>query len=154
MRDEASDQQFMQRALQLAEQAEAAGEVPVGAVLVCQDVIIGEGWNQPIGLNDPTAHAEIMALRAAALRRGNYRLNDCTLYVTLEPCPMCAGAIVNARVKRVVFAAHDERAGAAGSVLQVLRHPQLNHICQVQSGVLMESAQTMLQRFFVHKRKK
>ena len=148
-----SDLPFMQRALELAREAEALGEVPVGAVLVANGEVIGEGYNQPISLNDPTAHAEIIALRAAAQSRGNYRLNDCTLYVTLEPCPMCAGALLQARVKRVVFAAHDKRAGAGGSVLQVLRHPQLNHICQLTPGVLADEAQQLLTQFFQKKRR-
>ncbi|QGX41834.1 tRNA adenosine(34) deaminase TadA [Permianibacter aggregans] len=143
----------MQRALQLAREAEAIGEVPVGALLVADGQVIGEGYNQPIRMNDPTAHAEIIALRAAAKHRGNYRLNDCTLYVTLEPCPMCAGALLQARVKRVVFAAHDKRAGAGGSVLQVLRHPQLNHICQLTPGVLADEAQQLLTQFFQNKRR-
>lgn len=147
-----TDLLFMQRALELARQAEAIGEVPVGALLVADGQVIGEGYNQPIRSNDPTAHAEIIALRAAAQKRGNYRLNDCTLYVTLEPCPMCAGALLQARVKRVVFAAHDKRAGAGGSVLQVLRHPQLNHICQLTPGVLADEAQQVLTRFFQKKR--
>lgn len=144
---------WMQAALQLAERAAAAGEVPVGAVLVRNGEKIAEGWNQPIALNDPTAHAEIVTLRAAAQALGNYRLNDCTLYVTLEPCPMCAGALVHARVKRVVYGSADERAGAAGSVLQLLRHPQLNHLCQVSAGVLADQASQQLQQFFASKRK-
>ncbi len=148
------DEMWMQQALLLAEHAAAAGEVPVGAVLVRNGEKIAEGWNQPIALNDPTAHAEIVTLRAAAQVLGNYRLNDCTLYVTLEPCPMCAGALVHARVKRVVYATADEKAGAAGSVLQVLRHPQLNHLCQVTAGVLAEAAKAQLTSFFQHKRKR
>ena len=150
---EQDDAFWMQQALQLASRAADAGEVPVGAVLVRNGEKIAEGWNQPIALNDPTAHAEIVTLRAAAQALGNYRLNDCTLYVTLEPCPMCAGALVHARVKRVVYGAVDERAGAAGSVLQVLRHPQLNHLCQVTSGVLAEQATSQLTTFFQNKRK-
>ena len=146
------DQHFMQMALALAARAAEAGEVPVGAVLVRDGEKIAEGWNQPIALTDPTAHAEIVALRAAAQRLGNYRLNDCTLYVTLEPCPMCAGALVQARVKRVVYATADDKAGAAGSVLQVLRHPQLNHLCQVSAGVLAVEAQHQLASFFAGRR--
>ena len=142
----------MRRALSLAQMAEQMGEVPVGAVIVCGDEIVGEGHNCPISSNDPTAHAEIVALRAAASKRGNYRLNDCTLYVTLEPCPMCAGAIVHSRIKRVVYAATDEKAGAAGSVLQVLRHPQLNHICKVEAGVLADASSQLLSAFFARKR--
>ncbi len=143
---------WMQQALQLATRAAEAGEVPVGAVLVRDGKMIAEGWNQPIATNDPTAHAEIVALRAAAQALGNYRLNDCTLYVTLEPCPMCAGALVHARVKRVVYATADDKAGAAGSVLQVLRHPQLNHLCHVSAGVLAEPAKAQLTAFFAGRR--
>lgn len=154
MSTHAQDEMWMQQALALAEQAAAAGEVPVGAVLVRNGEKIAEGWNQPIVLNDPTAHAEIVTLRAAAQVLGNYRLNDCTLYVTLEPCPMCAGALVHARVKRVVYATTDEKAGAAGSVLQVLRHPQLNHLCQVTAGVLADAAKEQLTAFFQQKRKR
>ena len=120
MANQDNDFLFMQTALQLAEKAETVGEVPVGAVLVLDDKIVGEGWNQPIGSHDPTAHAEIMAIRDAANRLDNYRLPDTTLYVTLEPCPMCAGAIVHARIKHVVFAATDPRSGAAGSVFDLL----------------------------------
>jgi tRNA(adenine34) deaminase len=147
------DEHWMQQALTLATRAAEAGEVPVGAVLVRDGKKVAEGWNQPIALNDPTAHAEIVTLRAAAQALGNYRLNDCTLYVTLEPCPMCAGALVHARVKRVVYATVDDKAGAAGSVLQVLRHPQLNHLCQVSAGVLAESAKAQLMVFFAERRK-
>lgn len=153
MTNEQHDEFWMQQALQLAAQAAAAGEVPVGAVLVRNGEKIAEGWNQPIALNDPTAHAEIVTLRAAAHALGNYRLNDCTLYVTLEPCPMCAGALVHARVKRVVYAAPDDKAGAAGSILQVLRHPQLNHLCQLTSGVLAAAAKAQLNEFFASRRK-
>lgn len=153
MTNEQEDAFWMQQALQLAARAADAGEVPVGAVLVRSGEKIAEGWNQPIALNDPTAHAEIVTLRAAAQTLGNYRLNDCTLYVTLEPCPMCAGALVHARVKRVVYAAPDDKAGAAGSVLQLLRHPQLNHLCQLTSGVLADVAKTQLSDFFASRRK-
>jgi len=150
---EQDDAVWMQQALQLAARAAEAGEVPVGAVLVRNGEKIAEGWNQPIALNDPTAHAEIVTLRSAAQALGNYRLNDCTLYVTLEPCPMCAGALVHARVKRVVYATPDDKAGAAGSVMQVLRHPQLNHLCQVTAGVLAEPAKSQLTEFFAGRRK-
>lgn len=153
MSNEQDDAFWMQHALQLAARAADAGEVPVGAVLVRNGEKIAEGWNQPIALNDPTAHAEIVTLRAAAQALGNYRLNDCTLYVTLEPCPMCAGALVHARVKRVVYAAPDDKAGAAGSVLQVLRHPQLNHLCQLTPGVLADAAKAQLSAFFASRRK-
>ncbi len=147
------DEFWMQQALALAARAAEAGEVPVGAVLVRGGEKIAEGWNQPIALNDPTAHAEIVTLRAAAQALGNYRLNDCTLYITLEPCPMCAGALVHARVKRVVYGTADDKAGAAGSVMQVLRHPQLNHLCQVTAGVLAAPAKAQLAEFFAARRK-
>ena len=140
----------MRRALELARSAEVAGEVPVGAVLVASDgQIIGEGWNQPIGAHDPTAHAEIVALRAAANAEGNYRLPGTTLYVTLEPCPMCAGAIVHARVERVVFGAVDPRSGAAGSVFDLLPSDErFNHYTRCEGGVLAQESADMLRRFF------
>lgn len=145
---ETADNAWMEHALRLAHRAEAEGEVPVGAVLVCDGEVIGEGWNRPIGAHDPTAHAEIQALRDAAFRIGNYRLPDSTLYVTLEPCPMCAGAIVHARVRRVVFAAHDPRSGAAGSVFDLLRSERLNHQAEVEGGVLAERSSALLKAFF------
>lgn len=135
-------------ALALARRAEAAGEVPVGALLVMGEEVLGEGWNQPVASHDPTAHAEVVALRAAALRATNYRLPGSTLYVTLEPCPMCAGAIVHARVARVVYGARDPRAGAAGSVLNVLEHPVLNHRAIVLGGVEAETSAMLLTDFF------
>jgi tRNA(adenine34) deaminase len=138
----------MRRALDLARHAEQAGEIPVGALVVLNDEVIGEGWNQPIVSHDPTAHAEIVALRAAATRLKNYRLTDTTLYVTLEPCAMCAGAIVQARVARVVYGATDPKAGAAGSVFNLLGSPSLNHRAQVTGGVLAEECGTMLRKFF------
>ena len=140
----------MRRALELARSAEIAGEVPVGAVLVASDgQIIGEGWNRPIGAHDPTAHAEIVALRAAANAEGNYRLPGTTLYVTLEPCPMCAGAIVHARVERVVFGAVDPRSGAAGSVFDLLPSDErFNHYTRCEGGVLAQESTDMLRRFF------
>jgi tRNA(adenine34) deaminase len=138
----------MERALALARRAAAAGEVPVGAVLVRDGEIIGEGYNRPISACDPTAHAEILALRQAAARVGNYRLPDSILYVTLEPCPMCAGAIVHARVKRVVFGASDPRTGAAGTVFNLLQAEQLNHRAEVEGGVLGEVCGELLQEFF------
>ena len=147
------DQQWMAHALALAERAAEQGEVPVGAVLVANGRIIGEGWNQMIALHDPTAHAEMQAVRAACAKTGNYRLTDATLYVTLEPCAMCAGALVHARVNRVVFAASDPRAGAAGSVLSVLNNLQLNHRCQVESGLQAARAGALLTDFFQNKRK-
>ncbi|MCM8856831.1 MAG: tRNA adenosine(34) deaminase TadA [Candidatus Thiodiazotropha sp. (ex Lucinoma kastoroae)] len=150
---ELTDQQFMQHALLLAERAESQGEVPVGAVVVLHDQIIGEGWNQPITLQDPTAHAEIMALRDAASNRGNYRLPETTLYVTLEPCPMCAGAIVHARVARVVYAASDPKGGAAGSVFKLLpTDERFNHRVVVDGGVLQAASTALLRDFFRRKR--
>jgi len=148
MADE-SDTGFMRRALDLALRAEQEGEVPVGAVLVKDGQIIGEGWNQPIGSHDPTAHAEIQALRAAAQKLRNYRLPDSTLYVTLEPCPMCAGAIVHARVKRVVFGAYDPRSGAAGSVFDLLPSDvRFNHRTECEGGVEAEASARILKAFF------
>lgn len=143
----------MARALELAASAEARGEVPVGAVLIDADgAVLGEGGNCVITTADPTAHAEIVALRAAAAAIDNYRLPDTTLYVTLEPCAMCAGALVNARVQRVVYAARDPRAGAAGSVFQVLDHPVLNHRCRVEQGPMEEEAGERLRAFFRSRR--
>jgi tRNA(adenine34) deaminase len=147
-----TDIHFMTRAIERAREAERAGEVPVGAVVVKDSVIVGEGWNRPIGTNDPTAHAEIVALRAAAQTLGTYRLLDTTLYVTLEPCPMCAGAMVHARVKRLVFAATDPRAGAAGSVFNIVQHEALNHRVVCESGVLQEECSRMLREFFLARR--
>ena len=143
---------FMARALELAREAERAGEVPVGAVIVKDDVIVGEGWNRPISTNDPTAHAEIVALRSAAQRLGTYRLLDTTLYVTLEPCPMCAGAMVHARVKRLVYAAADPRAGAAGTIFNIVQHPALNHRIECEAGLMGEECATMLRAFFQGRR--
>src|SRR6478735_8249760 len=125
----------MARALELAREAERAGEVPVGAVIVKDGAIVGEGWNRPISTNDPTAHAEIVAMRAAAQNLSTYRLLDTILYVTLEPCAMCAGAMVHARVKRLVYAATDPRAGAAGSVFNIVQHTALNHRIEMQPGL-------------------
>jgi tRNA(adenine34) deaminase len=147
-----TDEAFMRRALDLARHAEQAGEVPVGALVVLNDEILGEGWNQPIVSHDPTAHAEIVALRAAAIRLKNYRLTDATLYVTLEPCAMCAGAIVQARVARVVYGATDPKAGAAGSVFNLLDSSALNHRAQVTGGMLAEECGEMLRSFFEARR--
>jgi len=122
--------------------------VPVGAVLVRGESVLGEGWNQPIAAHDPSAHAEMVALRAAAARAANYRLPGTTLYVTLEPCAMCAGALVHARVARVVFGARDPRAGAGGSVLNLLQHPALNHRTEITAGVAEQAAAALLLRFF------
>ncbi|MDG4594183.1 MAG: tRNA adenosine(34) deaminase TadA [Candidatus Contendobacter sp.] len=148
------DRHWMRRALELAQRAADTGEVPVGAVLVRGDEVIGEGWNQPIGTRDPTAHAEVLALRAAAARVDNYRLVDSTLYATLEPCPMCAGALVHARVARVVFGAVDPRAGAAGTVFDLLRSAALNHRAEVVGGVLAEECAALLRSFFRTRRLK
>ncbi len=143
----------MRQALSLAERAAAEGEVPVGAVLVINGEVVGEGWNRPIAIQDPTAHAEVMALRDAATRLGNYRLCDSTLYVTLEPCPMCAGAIVHARVSRVVYAADDPKGGAAGSVFDLLpTDERFNHRVSVEGGLLQERSSEMLKEFFRHRR--
>jgi tRNA(adenine34) deaminase len=147
-----SDAIFMARALELAREAERAGEVPVGAVIVKDDAIVGEGWNRPISTNDPTAHAEIVALRAAAQQLGTYRLLDTTLYVTLEPCPMCAGAMVHARVKRLVYAATDPRAGAAGTIFNIVQHPSLNHRLDCEAGLMADECGTLLRAFFLGRR--
>ncbi|WP_457664993.1 tRNA adenosine(34) deaminase TadA [Thiolapillus sp.] len=145
---------FMTRALELARHAESRGEVPVGAVLVLGEEIIGEGWNQPIGRHDPSAHAEIMALRDAGQRQQNYRLPDSTLYVTLEPCPMCAGAIVHARVSKVIFAAADPRTGAAGSVFDLLPSDErFNHRTEVDGGVMADESARLLREFFRARRR-
>jgi tRNA(adenine34) deaminase len=147
-----SDVDFMRRALELAGGAEAHGEVPVGAVLVRGDEIIAEGANRPIASNDPTAHAEIEALRAGGQVIGSYRLTDTTLYVTLEPCAMCAAAIVHARVRRLVFGAWDPRAGAAGSIVDVFTLPGLNHRVDVFGGVLADECTLRLKHFFAERR--
>jgi tRNA(adenine34) deaminase len=138
----------MHRALELAQLAALGNEVPVGAVLVLGDEIIGEGWNRPIGDQDPTAHAEIVALRAGAQRLRNYRLDRSTLYVTLEPCAMCVGAVLNARVTRVVFGAWDLKAGACGSVIDLPREPKLTHRIDVFGGVCSDESAALLRHFF------
>jgi tRNA(adenine34) deaminase len=148
----ASDVEFMKRALVLAERAALAGEVPIGAVLVRDGSVVEEGWNRPIGAHDPTAHAEIVVLRAAALALGNYRLTGTTLYVTLEPCAMCFGAIVNARVERLVFGAWDPKAGACGSVFDLPRERRLPHKVDVFGGVCAEESRELLQGFFAARR--
>jgi tRNA(adenine34) deaminase len=142
----------MRRALVLADRAHQLGEVPVGAVLILGGEVIGEGWNCPIGTRDPTAHAEIIALRAAALRQKNYRLGKATLYVTLEPCAMCIGAALNARVSRVVFGAWDPKAGACGSVFDLCREPRLTHRIDVFGGVCAEECGALLRGFFEARR--
>ncbi|MBD1390816.1 tRNA adenosine(34) deaminase TadA [Neiella sp. HB171785] len=147
------DQKWMRRAIELAAQAEELGEVPVGAVLVGDNgEVIAEGFNQSICQHDPTAHAEIMALRQAGERVSNYRLTNTTLYVTLEPCPMCAGAMVHARVGRLVYGAADPRTGSAGTVFQLLQSAQLNHQVEVLGGVEQERCAEQLKRFFRNKR--
>jgi tRNA(adenine34) deaminase len=146
------DEQFMDAALAQAALAGLAGEVPVGAVVVYNGQVIAFGRNAPIEGHDPTAHAEIMALRAAAQALGNYRLPDCELYVTLEPCAMCSGAMLHARLKRVVFGAPDAKTGAAGSVINLFEQPQLNHQTALQGGVLAAQAATLLKDFFSQRR--
>lgn len=143
-----TDEYWMRYALQLAQRAREQGEVPVGAVLVQGDKVIGEGWNRPIGQCDPTAHAEIMALRQGGKVLDNYRLLDTTLYVTLEPCVMCAGAMVHSRITRLVYGAKDVKTGAAGSLLDVLGHPGMNHQIEIACGVLAEECAGMLSDFF------
>jgi tRNA(adenine34) deaminase len=147
------DARFMSRALELARSAEAAGEVPVGAVIVKDGVIVGEGWNRPISTHDPSAHAEMIAMRSAAQILQNYRVLDTTLYVTLEPCAMCASAMVHARVKRLVFAATDPRAGAAGSIFNIVQHSALNHRLEVTGGLMAEECGGELRRFFAARRR-
>jgi tRNA(adenine34) deaminase len=142
----------MARALGCARRAAREGEVPVGAVLVARDEVIAEGWNQPVATHDPTAHAEIVALRAGAQHLGNYRLTECTLYATLEPCTMCMGALLNARVARLVFGAWDLKAGACGSVIDLPREPRLNYRIDVFGGVLIDEAAALLQQFFESRR--
>jgi len=146
------DVDFMQRALLLAQRAARDGEVPIGALLVVGDDVMGEGWNRPIGSLDPTAHAEIIALREGAQRLRNYRLSAATLYATLEPCAMCMGAALNARVARVVFGAWDPKAGACGSVIDLPREPRLTHRVDVFGGVCSEESAALLRRFFEGRR--
>jgi tRNA(adenine34) deaminase len=148
------DIDFMQLAIAEAHAAEAAGEVPIGAVVVHENKIIGRGQNRVLRDSDPTAHAEVVALRAAGLALKNYRLNHCTLYVTLEPCAMCAGAILHARIARLIYAAPDPKAGACGSVLSVINHPQLNHKVELTSGLLADECGPMLSNFFLQRRRK
>ena len=142
----------MQAALAEARAAADAGEVPIGAVVVRDGAMIASGQNRVLRDVDPTAHAEIVAMRAAAVALGNYRLNGCTLYVTLEPCAMCAGAMIHARIDRLVFAAADPKAGACGSVLSVLNHPQLNHQMQMEQGIAAEESAELLRGFFRERR--
>ena len=148
----AEDERCMHEALALARQAEAAGEVPVGAVLALDGIVIARGSNHPISGQDPTAHAEIVALRAAARALGNYRLLNTTLYVTLEPCAMCAGAMVHARVRRLVYGTIDPKAGAAGTVFDLARSEALNHRLEVEGGVLAAECSELLRSFFARRR--
>ncbi|MCS2149591.1 tRNA adenosine(34) deaminase TadA [Scandinavium manionii] len=149
---ELNHEHWMRHALTLAQRAREEGEVPVGAVLVYQNQAIGEGWNRPIGRHDPTAHAEIMALRQGGMVLQNYRLIDTTLYVTLEPCVMCAGAMVHSRIGQLVFGARDAKTGAAGSLIDVLHHPGMNHRVEITEGVLADDCSSMLSDFFRHRR--
>jgi tRNA(adenine34) deaminase len=146
------DVDFMRRALELAQRAALDNEVPVGALLVLDGDTIAEGWNRPIGSHDPTAHAEIVVLRDGAQRMGNYRLVNTTLYVTLEPCAMCMGAVLNARVSRVVFGAWDPKAGACGSVIDLPREPKLGHRLDVFGGVCSDESVALLRTFFEARR--
>jgi len=147
-----SDELWMEEALRVAQRALEAGEVPVGAIVVRAGKIVGRGWNRNLTDVDPTAHAEILALREAGARVGNHRLGECELFATIEPCAMCAGAMVHARLKRLVYGADDPKAGAVHSVLQVLNHPQLNHQMEVSRGVLAQRCADLLQSFFRKRR--
>lgn len=147
-----SDELWMDEALRAAQRALQAGEVPVGAVVVSEGRIVGRGWNRNLSDSDPTAHAEIVALREAGASVGNHRLGGCELFVTIEPCAMCAGAMVHARIRRLVYGADDPKAGAVHSVLQVLNHPQLNHIMDIRGGVLAGRSAELLQEFFRSRR--
>jgi len=147
-----ADEFWMEEALREAQRGLAMGEVPVGAIVVHNGHVVGRGCNQPITSNDPTAHAEILALREAGEAIGNYRLLDCDLYVTVEPCAMCAGAITHARIRRLIYGTDDAKAGAVQSVVQVLNHPKLNHQVEVTSGVLAARCMDLLQTFFREKR--
>lgn len=149
-----NDTDYMQQALDLAAQAAAAGEVPVGAVVVHEGVVVGRGFNQPISRADPSAHAEIMALRDAGQALANYRLADCDMYVTLEPCVMCSGAIIHARIRRVVFGATDPKTGACGSVIDLFAETRLNHHATVTAGVKAPESVALLQNFFASRRNK
>jgi tRNA(adenine34) deaminase len=148
----ASDELWMAEALRAAQRALEAGEVPVGAVVVCDGKIVGRGWNRNLTDSDPTAHAEIIALREAGASVGNHRLGACELFATIEPCAMCAGALVQARLKRLVYGAEDPKAGAVHSVMEVLNHPRLNHRMEVRGGVLAGRCAELLQTFFRSRR--
>ncbi len=148
----ANDELWMEEALRSAQRALEAGEVPIGAVVVSGGRIVGRGWNRNIADRDPSAHAEILALRQAGAAVANHRLGDCELFVTIEPCAMCAGALVQARIKRLIYGANDPKAGAVHSVIQVLNHPALNHQMEVRSGVLAGRCAEMVQAFFRNRR--
>lgn len=148
-----TDIEYMEIALQFAEEAAAAGEVPVGAIVVKNGEIIGRGYNAPITTHDPSAHAEIRAMRDAANHLGNYRLVDCTLYVTLEPCAMCSGAIQHARIAKVIYGASDPKTGACGSVINLMAEPKLNHHTEISGGILAERCGAVLSKFFAARRK-
>ena len=150
--NKSDDQYFMARAFELAQQAEQHNEIPVGAVVVYQGEIIGEGFNQSIMLNDPSAHAEMNAIRQAGKKLNNYRLIDCTLYVTLEPCPMCAGLLVHSRIKRLVYACSDLKTGSAGSVFNLVDTSQLNHQITVENGIMSTQCSELLSDFFKRRR--
>ena len=149
---EYSDEYWMQKALELAKKAETQGEVPVGSVLIKDDQVIGEGWNHPVSANDPTAHAEISAMRAASDKLQNYRLPGTTLYVTLEPCTMCVGAMIHARIERLVFGAYEPKTGAVTSVFDILQSPEHNHCVNFQGGVLENECAGLLKEFFQARR--
>ena len=148
-----NDKHWMEKAIALAHKAEAAGEVPVGAVLVKDNQLIAEGWNQPITSHDATSHAEIMAMREAGKKLNNYRLIDTVMYVTLEPCSMCVGAMIHARVSKVIYAASEPRTGALGGAFNLLDANQHNHIFEIEAGLMAEESKAMLQRFFKSRRK-
>jgi tRNA(adenine34) deaminase len=150
--NDALDELHMEEALRAAQRALEAGEVPVGAVIVCEGRVIARGWNRNLADNDPTAHAEIIALREAGAIVGNHRLGDCELFATIEPCAMCAGALVHARIGRLVYGADDPKAGAVHSIMNVLNHPQLNHHMEIKGGVLAGRSAELLQSFFRERR--
>jgi tRNA(adenine34) deaminase len=148
----AADELWMEEALRCAQRALEAGEVPVGAVVVCNQRVLGRGWNSNISTHDASAHAEIIALREAGAAIGNHRLGDCELFVTIEPCPMCAGALVQARIKRLIYGADDAKAGAVHSIMQVVNHPRLNHQMEVRAGILAGRCVEIVQTFFKNRR--
>lgn len=152
MEIKADDRTYMRAALEMAACASSMGEVPVGAVIVRNGAIISQGHNQPVAQSDPAAHAEIMALREAGRKLGNYRLTDCELYVTLEPCVMCAGAIMHARIRRVIFGAFDPKSGGCGSVINLFAQPELNHHATVDGGLLADESIALLRQFFAQRR--